>query len=216
VSLVSASIERSIQAATEPSIASFRRDGRQLIAGSQADRSLTIYDVASGKTVVRLPLPLAPRNFCFTLDGGQLFVTGDGMDAVVTVYPYRTEVVETILAGRAPGVMVVTSETNPSYLLVANPETDGITALDVETGNLVAVVQVGQEPRHIVITPDKQYALVLNEKSGDLAVIRIFSLSGKQPGKAGGDRVRRYKSAPLFTLIPIGEKPVGAAVVALT
>jgi DNA-binding beta-propeller fold protein YncE len=216
VSLAPAAITRSIQAATEPSIARFRRDGRQLIAGSQADRSLTIYDVASGQTVVRLPLPLGPRNFCFTPDGGQLFVTGDGMDAVVTVYPYRTEVVETILAGRAPGAMVVTSETSPSYLLIANPETNGITVLDVETGRLVAVVQVGQEPRHIILTPDtpeKQYALVLNEKSGDLAVIRIFSLSGKQ---TGGDRVRRYKSAPLFTLLPIGEKPVAAAVVALT
>jgi DNA-binding beta-propeller fold protein YncE len=213
VSLAPAVIARSIQAATEPSIARFRRDGRQLIAGSRADRSLTIYDAASGMTVVRLPLPLAPRNFCFTPDGGQLFVTGDGMDAVVTVYPYRTEVVETTLAGRAPGAMVVTSETSPSYLLIANPETNGVTVLDVETGRLVAVVQVGQEPRLIILTPDNQYALVVNQKSGDLAVIRIFSLSGKQ---TGGDRVRRYKSAPLFTLIPIGEKPVGAAVVALT
>jgi hypothetical protein len=212
-SLANASITRTIQAATEPSIARFRFDGRQLIAGSQADRSLTIYDAASGRTVVRLPLPLAPRNFCFTPLGGQLYITGDGMDAVVTVYPYRTEVVETILAGRAPGAMLVTSETSPSYLLIANPETAGVTVLDVETGKLVAVVQVGQRPCNIILTPDKQYALVLNEKSGDLAVIRIFSLSGRQPG---GDRVRRYKSAPLFTLIPVGEKPVSAAVVALT
>ena len=55
VSLSQAAILRTIQAATEPSIARFRFDGRQLIAGSQADRSLTIYDVALGKTVVRLP-----------------------------------------------------------------------------------------------------------------------------------------------------------------
>jgi len=212
-SLANASITRTIQAATEPSIVRFRFDGRQLIAGSQADRSLTIYDAVSGRTVVRLPLPLAPRNFCFTPLGGQLYITGDGMDAVVTVYPYRTEVVETILAGRAPGAMLVTSETSPSYLLIANPQTAGVTVLDVETGKLVAVVQVGQQPCNIILTPDKQYALVLNEKSGDLAVIRIFSLSGRQPG---GDRIRRYKSAPLFTLIPVGEKPVSAAVVALT
>ena len=32
----------------------------------------------------------------------------------------------------------------------------------------------------------------------------------------GGDRVKRYKSAPLFTMIPVGERPVSAAVVALT
>jgi len=27
--------------------------------------------------------------------------------------------------------------------------------------------------------------------------------------------VKRYKSAPLFTMIPVGERPVSAAVVAL-
>jgi len=71
----------------------------------------------------------------------------------------------------------------------------------------VSVVSVGQEPREISITPDKQYALVLNEKSGDLAVIRLYSLT--EP------RAHKYKSASLFTLIPVGEKPVSAAVVKL-
>jgi YVTN family beta-propeller protein len=213
VSLAQATLSRTIQAATEPSIARFRMDGSQLIAGSQADRSLTIYDVPTGKTVVRLPLSIAPREFCFTADGGHLYVTGDGMDAVVSVFPYRTEVWETLLAGHAPGAMAIAeSDRPPAYLLVANPDADRVTVLDVETGNLVALVQVGSEPRGIVITPDNEYALVLNEKSGDMAVIRIFSLGGNQ---VGGDRVKRYKSAPLFTMIPVGERPVSAAVVAL-
>jgi YVTN family beta-propeller protein len=213
VSLAKSSVSRTIQAATEPSIARFRMDGSQLITGSQADRSLTIYDVPTGKTVVRLPLSIAPREFCFTADGGHLYVSGDGMDAVVSVFPYRTEVWETLLAGHAPGAMAIAeSDRPPAYLLVANPDADRVTVLDVETGNLVALVQVGNEPRSIVITPDNEYALVLNEKSGDMAVIRIFSLGGNQ---VGGDRVKRYKSAPLFTMIPVGERPVSAAVVAL-
>ena len=69
----------------------------------------------------------------------------------------------------------------------------------------MAGVQVGRRPGSILITPDNQYILVLNEQSGDLAVIRIFSLAARY----------RYKPAPLFTMIPVGEKPVGAAVVAL-
>jgi YVTN family beta-propeller protein len=213
VSLAQSSLSRTIQAATEPSIARFRTDGSQLITGSQPDRSLTIYDVPTGKTIVRLPLSIAPREFCFTADGGHLYVSGDGMDAVVSVFPYRTEVWETLLAGHAPGVMAIAeSDRPPAYLLVANPDADRVTVLDVETGNLVALVQVGSEPRTIVITPDNEYALVLNEKSGDMAVIRIFSLGGNQ---VGGDRVKRYKSAPLFTMIPVGERPVSAAVVPL-
>jgi len=203
-SLTSATIERTIAAGTEPSIVRFQSNGKQLIAGSRADRSVTMFDVSTGKTVVRLPLPLEPRHFCFTPDGGQLFISGDGMDAVVIVYPYRTEVAETILAGHAPGVMAIT-DTSPSYLLVANPETSDITVFDVDSRKLVAVVQVGRQPGSILITPDNQYVLVLNEESGDLAVIRIFSLAGRY----------RYKPAPLFTLIPVGERPVSAAVVAL-
>jgi DNA-binding beta-propeller fold protein YncE len=202
-SLTSAAIERTI-AAAEPSIVRFQSDGKQLMAGSRPDRSVTIFDVATGKTVVRLPLPLEPRHFCFTPDGGQLFISGDGMDAVVIVYPYQTEVEETILAGHAPGVMAIT-DTSPSYLLVANPETSGIMVFDVDTRKLVAAIQVGRQPGSILVTPDNQYALVLNEESGDLAVIRIFSLAARY----------RYKPAPLFTLIPVGEKPVSAAVVAL-
>ena len=203
-SLTSATIERTIAAGAEPSVVRFQSDGKQLIAGSRADRSVTIFDVATGKTVVRLPLPLEPRHFCFNTDGGQLFISGDGMDAVVIVYPYRTEVAETILAGHAPGVMAIT-DTSPSYLLVANPETSDITVFDVDSRKLVAVVQVGRQPGSILVTPDNQYVLVLNEESGDLAVIRIYSLAGRY----------RYKPAPLFTLIPVGEKPVSAAVVAL-
>lgn len=213
-SLDEASLTRTIVSTTEPSLVSFRSDGRHLIAGSEAARSVTIYDTGTGRTVVTLPLGLAPRHFCSTRDGGQLYITGDGMDAVVTVYPYRTEVAETRLAGHAPAAMAVSEaapgNTTPALLMIANPDADRVTVLDVETGKLAALVQVGRGPGQIVITPDRQYALVLNENSGDVAVIRIFSLAGNQ---TGGGRVKRYKSAPLFTMVPVGEKPVGAAVV---
>jgi DNA-binding beta-propeller fold protein YncE len=209
VSLPQTSIVRTIQAGSELSIARFRNDGKHIIAGSYSDRSVTIYDTTLGKTVVRLPISVAPRNFCFGGEGGQLYVTGDGMDAVVTIYPYRTEVAETRLAGHAPGCMAVT-DTDPSYLMLANPDADGVTVMDVYTGKLTAVIGVGRGPCAIVTTPDHEYALVLNHLSGDVAVIWLRELAGNQ---VGGVRVKRYKTAPLFTMIPVGEGPVSAAVV---
>src|SRR5207237_10459407 len=110
----------------------FHAEGVHLTAGSQADRSFTIYGVASGKPIVRLPLALAPRHFCTSDDGGQLYITGDGMDAVVTVYPYRTEVAETRLAGHAPGAMAITETSSfsaSSYLMFANPAAGQVTVL---------------------------------------------------------------------------------------
>jgi hypothetical protein len=129
VSLGRAAVARTITVKQEPSLLHFRQDGAQLIAGSQPDRALTIYDAASGAAVVRLPVGLAPRNFCADNSGGQLYVSGDGMDSVVVVYPYETEIGKTILAGHAPGAMAVTQGDAP-LLLVANPGNDRVTALD--------------------------------------------------------------------------------------
>ena len=71
---------------------------------------------------------------------------------------------------------------------------------------LVAAVHVGSEPRHVVITPDEQYALVLNEKSGDMAVVRLPTLARRAMAE-------RQHPPALFTMVPVGEKPVSAAVV---
>jgi YVTN family beta-propeller protein len=94
--------------------------------------------------------------------------------------------------------------TTPSYLFVANPQSGSITVLDIETRKLVAAVAVGQEPRHILITPDNRYALVLNCRSGNMAVIRISAFTARR---------HRTDPAPLFTIVPVGEQPVGGAVV---
>ena len=56
-----------------------------------------------------------------TTSGSQLFISGDGILVVVTVYPYQTEAEETIVVGHAPGIMAITG-TSPSYLLVPDPE----------------------------------------------------------------------------------------------
>jgi YVTN family beta-propeller protein len=210
-SLRDAAIERTIAAADEPSLVTFQWDGTQAIAGSWRGRSATIYETGAGKTVVRLPLPLAPRQFCTSGDGGQLFITGDGMDAVVVLFPSQTEVYQTILAGRAPGAMATTAkDERPSYLMLTNPDNDRVTVLDIETYSLVATVQVGRGPRQILLTPDGQYALVLDEKSGDIAVVRMLALSTTPNGD-----YRRFKPAPapIFTLIPVGDRPVSGAFV---
>jgi YVTN family beta-propeller protein len=139
-----------------------------------------------------------PDNLCFNRDGGQLFLTGEGMDAVVIVYPYHTpEVAETVLAGHAPGAMAVSA----SLLFVASPQSGDVSILNIPNRKVIGVVQVGSDPGFIAVTPDDQYALVLNRKSGDVAVLRV-----------GGITPNRYKSAALFTVIPVGSYPVRAAI----
>jgi YVTN family beta-propeller protein len=181
----------------------FRSDGALLLVTNLHDRSLTALDVPSLQVVADLPLAMQPDNLCFSSDGGQVFVSGAGMDGVAIVFPYNTlEVEQTILAGRSPGVMA--SSENPAYLFVASRHASDVCILDVTTRKMIGIVEVGGLPGHMAITPDSQYALVFDERSGGMAVIHIPAIRGN----------RLKSGASLFTLIPVGDQPIDAAIVA--
>lgn len=182
-----------------PGLLRYLSNGSMLVVAHRQARQLTMVDTASAKVVVLLPLPVQPENLCFNQDGGQLFITGEGLDGVVVVYPFQSQVAATLLSGKSPGPMAVSNQ--PQFLFVTSPSTDTVSVLDVRTQKLAAVVAVGSEPRCVVLTPDSQMALVLNQRSGDIAIIRLANIVSK-----------RHKTAPLFTMIPVGSAPVAAVV----
>ncbi len=201
--LRAARVERVTSTGPDPQTVRFHAEGKRVLCGNRGNRTLSIYDVAAGQIVVHLPLAVEPEHFCYKASNeGELFVTGPGMDAVVVVYPYQSEVRETRLMGRSPGAMAVSAV--PEYLFVANTESGNISVMDVETGKLLASVAVGAEPRYVSVTPDSQYALALNSRSGDMALLDIAAFSIAR-------RTARAPS-PLFTMIPVGAKPVSAAI----
>ena len=179
----------------------FLKNGSWILAGLPGERLLSVIDTESGKLVVDLPLAIRPDHFCFSGDLGQLFVTGEGADAVAIVYPFQSQVAATLLAGHQPGEMAASR--NPAYLFVANPTSNTVTVIDVPTQRVVGAVPVGQQPSRIVMTPDDQFALVLNKASGDMAVLSTSRFTKV---------VRRDRSAPLFHLVPVGSAPVSAAI----
>jgi DNA-binding beta-propeller fold protein YncE len=96
---------------------------------------------------------------------------------------------------------------NPDYLFVGSASGTDVCVLNIDNRRMVGIVDVTQQPTFIAITPDNQYALVLDEQSGNVAVIHIAAI--RSTGIAG-----RYKSgASLFTMLPVGAKPVHAVVV---
>lgn len=190
----------------------FQSDSSALIVANLGERMLAFYQMERQQLMVNLPLAVRPDHLCFKADGGELFVTGAGMDGVVVVAPYYTPyVTETVLAGHAPGVMAASllRTSMPQYLFVANPGSGDVTILDITKRRVVAVTPVGTNPSNITITPDDQYALVLNEGSGDLAVIRIANVT-----RAATD-FKRSRKGPIFMMVPVGSKPVSAAIVTI-
>ena len=200
-----------VEAPGQIGLVRFQSDSQKLIAANVSERMLSVYHVPTRRLMVNLPLAVSPDHLCFKPDGGELFVTGQGMDAVVVVEPFYTpQVAKTVLAGHNPGAMAASgSSDSPGYLFVANPKSGDVSILDIVTKNVVAVTPVGTEPSYITITPDDQYALVLNQVSGDMAVIRIPNVTRTV------NEQRRSKKGALFMLIPVGSKPVSAAIVGI-
>lgn len=189
----------STQISAEAGRVRFRRpDGNAVLTADLANRALVVSEVASGAVMSRLPLALRPENFCFNEDGGQVFITGAGMDAVVVVYPhYVPQIAETALAGPDPAAMTASSR----LLLVSSPSSGEVTVLNVDTRRVLAVATVGSQPAFVAVTPDEQYALVLNSGSGDMAVLRIGNLAPS-----------RNRALGLLTMVPVGSKPVAAVI----
>ena len=180
----------------------FRLDGGLALVANYQGRSLLVIDTATAAPVCEIALAMRPENLCFNSDQGQLFVSGSGMDGIAIVFPYRTlEVDQTLLAGHAPGAMACSD--TPAYLFVASRAGSEISIVDIDSRRVIAVMQAGQMPSHITITPDQQYALVLNEASGDMAVIRITTITAN----------RRKTGASLFSMVPVGGRPVDTAIV---
>jgi DNA-binding beta-propeller fold protein YncE len=198
VDLTKGTVKGPLPVGGEAGLVRFRSDGKSVLVANRSERMLTVLDPGTGGIVVQLPLSLRPDQFCFHPDGGQLYISGEGRDAVAVVYPYFVpEVAETVLAGSRPGPMAASW----THLFVTNPAAGDVTILDIDSKKVVAVAAVGADPGYVTVTPDREYALVLNRQSGDMAVIRI---AGLQPD--------RRKSAALFTMIPVGSKPVSAVV----
>ena len=187
----------------------FRADGKLLMVANCHAQTLIALDIPSLETIVELPLAMQPENLCFSTDGGQLFVSGRGMDGIAIAFIYLPlEIEQTVLGGRDPGAMACSD--NPKYLFIASASGSDVCILTVARRKMIGIVEVGRRPSFIAITPDDRYALVLNRDSGDMSVIRITSIEEK----LGDAEKRRAKAgASLFTMLPVGAQPVHAAIV---
>jgi DNA-binding beta-propeller fold protein YncE len=96
---------------------------------------------------------------------------------------------------------------SPAYLFVASRSGSDLCILSIDTRKVIGFVETGGRPSLITVTPDSQFALVLDREAGDMGVIRV-------PRNVTGPERRTKTGASLFTMISVGSKPVDLVVVA--
>lgn len=187
----------------------FRADGERLLVANLQERCLTVLSTPTLQRIADLPLSMKPEQLCFNADQGQLFVSGKGMDAVAIVFPYNPlEVDQTVLAGRDPGVMACSED--PAFLFVGSNSGSDVCIVNIDSRKVIGIVDAGQRPTYIAVTPDSQYALVLNQGAGTMAVIHIPAVLANASDPA---KWRNKATAGLFTMLQVGDSPVQAAIV---
>jgi len=206
VSLVSAKVIGSTEVGFRPGVLRVHDDARLILAGASDRGEIVTVSTDSGALIARLPLAFTPARFCFNIDngheGGQMFVTGSSGDEIAICSPYQSEVEQTIVGGRTPFAMAVGATGDQNLLYVTNPGSGDLSIFDIDTRMLAASVHIGGKPGEVLLTPDGEYALVVNQESGDVSVVRVQTVLDK-----------KNKVKPLFTVFPTGANPQSAAIV---
>jgi YVTN family beta-propeller protein len=159
------------------------------IAEDHQDRLLDLLDV--GPT---------PTHLAMKPDGGEIFVENFGGDTISEIATNADDVGGAYVVGANPEGGVVTADN--STLWVSNYGSNTVTAYSIDDGTRINSVQVGDGPGPLVLTDSGFLLLAVDEKSGDMSVLRTISYTPKGEPVAGS----------LFTVMAAGKNPNAIAV----
>jgi len=154
------------------------------LPGDRADHLLDLLDVGE-----------RPVHLALKPDGGEIFVSNFGGDTVSEIATGNDEVGGAYLIGEHPLGGVVSADNGT--LWVSNFAANTVAAYSVDYGQLVHTVPVGDGPGPLALTEDGFLLLALDERSGDVSVVRTISYTPK------GETV----TGSLVTVLSAGKHP---------
>jgi DNA-binding beta-propeller fold protein YncE len=165
---------------------------------SREEKRLSVVDLARGVLLTDLELAGRPSEMLLKPDGGELYVLSPEVHGLQVINTWTHEIGDYLLLGSAPTRGILTAD--GSQLYVSDTAAGRVTTVDIlnrrmirgPSGEVVSI-SVGQSPSALRFDPQENLLLVVDESSGDLAVIRVRTNS-------------------LLTLIPLGNEPQDLAV----
>jgi YVTN family beta-propeller protein len=187
----------SVSVVSEPEDVAVLPDSSMAFVLSRSERRISVVDLRRGVLVAHLGLAGKPTDMLLKPDGGELYVISPEAHGLQAINTWTHEVGDYMVLGSTPTRGVLCNDA--SLLYVSDTAAGRVTPVDIFNRRIVRdpgkgfPVQAGDAPSVLRFDPAENLLLVVNQGSGDLAVIRV-------------------RTNFLLTMIPVGDHPQELAV----
>lgn len=186
----------SIPVIPQPDAVAILPDSSVAFVMSRSQNRLSVVDLRRAALLANLELAGRPAQMLLKPDGGELYVISPEAHVLQVINTWTHEVGDTLLLGSTPASAILTEDASEMY--VADRAASRVFPVDIVNRRVAKPINVGAFPNAMRFDfsgpGDKPtMLLVVNESSGDLAVLRLYTDS-------------------LITLIPAGTNPQRLAV----
>lgn len=150
-------------------------DGRTaFVANYGAGDSISVIDVQARKELRKIPLGRYrdPHGLQVSRDGSMIYVTCEASRAVIVIDVTRGEIIRALDTGRELSHMLILTP-DETKLYAADLRGGSATAIDLETGKILAQIPTGKGCEGIDVTPDGREVWTSNKEVDTLSIIDV-------------------------------------------
>jgi YVTN family beta-propeller protein len=154
----------------------FSKDGKKLIITNEADNTITVHDIGSGKLLKTIPTKKfgdRPRGIKVSPDG-EIYVVTLEFSNKFLVLDSAFEPVRTVDTGNAP--YGISFDRGGKRIFVASAKEKALQVYDAKSFEKIKNIPVGDRCWHFSFTPDDKQILLACGKSDEVLVIDVEKL----------------------------------------
>lgn len=143
------------------------------VANYEGDgNTISLIDIAAMEEVKRIPIEPheAPHGIVASRDGKRVYATCERTRTVIELDVELEEITRSFDTGSNVSHMLVLTP-NENKMYVANIGSGSVTAIDMDSGSVVAKIETGEGCEGIDITPDGRFIWTTNRAADNLSVI---------------------------------------------
>ena len=142
----------------------------RIFVTNEAGDSVTVIDSRTDRVEKTIEVGGRPRGIGFSPDRSKVYVALGNENAIGVIDAAALELERKISAGSDPEAFAV----HPNGTIYLSNEDDGLaTALNPDSGEILAEIKVGLEPEGVGVSPDGRQVLVTSESSNMVHVIAV-------------------------------------------